>query len=552
MRRRMPVLIALVLIGIVLVGAGILGWKVAERYLPTKEAANLDEVFDCEEGKVSIFLNNELRKEKALYVDNQTYFPLDWVNAYLNERYYWDSVEQKLVYAMPDQILSATAQSEGSDGKKLLLLEGENVYLSAGLLIQYTDLRMELFEASEHKRAFVDSLWESEERAVFRRDAAVRELGGAKSPVITTGQKGEEAVILERLDKWSKVRTVDGCIGYVSNRHLGSVQTVEQVSSFVQPEYTHISMEEPVCLVFHQVTNQDANNNLETLIAKTEGVNVVAPTWFSLKNNNGEFSSLGSISYVEKAHELGLQVWALLDNFSTDVNSKTLLTPTSVRQRLIQNLISEAKRLNLDGLNMDFEGIREEAGVPYVQFLRELSIACRREGLVLSIDDYVPTESTLFYNRKEQGTVADYVIVMGYDEHYEGGEAGPVASLSFVEQGIVDTLREVPKERLINAVPFYTRLWTESEEGLRSKALGIRAAQNWVNDNQVELTWDENLGLSYGEYQTEGQLQYLWMENAESLRKKAELVEKYELAGIACWKLGLETEDVWAAIQPLQ
>ena len=545
MKRLIPMFIAMGLIVVVI--AGYFGWNTAKRYMPSKEMADLEEVFDTQKDKVSIFLDNQMAEEKAIYMEEQTYFPLEWVNQYLNDRYYWDDVEKKLVYVMPDQLLSANAEVTGSDGKKLLWISEEGVYISAGLILQYTNVRMEAFDKGEYKRIFVDTK-DSQTVAKLKHNVSVREKGGIKSPIITIGKKGENVVVLEKMDSWSKVRTKDGCIGYIRNHDMKGEEIEKLASAFVEPVYSHIDMQEKVCLVFHQVTNPDANQNLENLLSKTQGVNVVVPTWFSLTDNEGNFTALGSKDYVEKAHEKGIQVWGLLDNFSNDVKTEVLLSSTTVRQRLIQKLIKEAKDLGLDGLNMDFESLKESAGVHYVQFLRELSIECRKEGLVLSVDNYVPTAGTRFYNRKEQGIVADYVIVMGYDEHYSGGEPGPVASIGYVEMGIKETLKEVPKERVINAVPFYTRLWTEKDGVVSSKALGIGASERWLEENGVELIWQDDVGLSYGELETDDQKQYLWFEDAKSLQMKMDLIKKYELAGVACWKLGLETEDVWDVV----
>ena len=246
---------------------------------------------------------------------------------------------------------------------------------------------------------------------------------------------------------------------------------------------------------------------------------------------------------------MGLQVWALLDNFSSDVQTEVLLSSTSTRRKLINSLMEDVREYDLDGLNMDFEGIREEAGVHYIQFLRELSISCREEGIILSVDNYVPSASTEFYDREEQGIVADYVIIMGYDEHYAGGEPGSVASIEFVKNGIENTLKDVPKEKLVNGVPFYTRLWTETDEGVDSRALGISAAKRWIEENDVELYWQEELGQYYGELPSDDGIQYLWMEEEDSLRQKMDVIKEHDLAGVACWKLGLEDEAAWESIR---
>ena len=164
----------------------------------------------------------------------------------------------------------------------------------------------------------------------------------------------------------------------------------------------------------------------------------------------------------------------------------------------------------------------------------------------------MPSAYTAFYNRREQGIVADYVIVMGYDEHYAGGEAGPVASLPYVEKGIADTLKEVPKEKVINSVPFYTRIWTEKDGKTTSKAYGIRDAKNWIKENNIELEWLDDLGVYYGESSNENGVQFVWMEEEKSLGLKVDLINEYDLAGAACWKLGFEDRSIWEIVSQVK
>lgn len=316
--------------------------------------------------------------------------------------------------------------------------------------------------------------------------------------------------------------------------------------------YQNISLDEKITLVWHQVTLEAANAVLEELLAQTKGINVIAPTWFTLSDNEGNYESLADKSYVEKAHEKGIQVWAVVDNFSREcsknVRSEVLLSKTSVRKRLIENLMKEADTYGFDGINLDFESLKEEAGVHYIEFIRELSVSCRRKGLVLSVDNYVPAGYNYFYNRREQGIVADYVIIMGYDEHYAGGEAGSVASIGYVEDGIRNTLELVPREKVINAVPFYTRLWTQSGEKLSSKAMGISAAKKWIEEQGAQLQWNEELGQYYTQAETEDGESMLWMEDSRSLKLKMDVIKKEDLAGVACWKLGLEPQEIWDVI----
>jgi len=547
-RRVVPFLVALGLI--VLVIAGFFGIRLVERYTPSKEQADIGKLLGVSGDNVAVFLNNELQEAKGIYIEEQTYLPIEWVNDKLNERFYWDNHEKLLVYALPESIVYADHSTKGSTGKPLIWVNDEGVYLSLGLIANYTDIRLDVFDLADYKRVFVNNDWSEETKAVADGKGNVREKGGIKSPIVTRVEKGSEVTVLETMEKWDKVRTPDGYIGYVEHKRLGESRSEAPVSTFVAPVYKNISLDEPVCMAWHQVTKPEGNASFDNLIANTKGLNVISPTWYELTDNEGGFNSYADAAYVQKAHDMGLQVWALINNFSGNVQTEVLLSKTSTRQKLIEKLMAEVEQYGLDGLNLDFEGIKKEAGVHYIQFIRELSVSCRKEGIVLSVDNYVPYAGNEFYNRKEQGIVADYVIVMGYDEHYAGGEPGSVASVGYVNDGISNTLKQVPKEKLINAIPLYTRVWTEAADGKTSSvALGIAKAKEWAVENNVELYWQEELGQYYGELKTEEGTKKVWMEEERSIGLKMDLIRKYDLAGVACWKLGFEPAELWDEIR---
>ena len=431
------------------------------------------------------------------------------------------------------------------------------MYLSLGVVVNYTDIRTQAFATSQIKRVFIDTSWQPYDTAVLKKTGQIRVKGGVKSQIITEAAAGETVDVLETMDKWSRVRTADGYIGYVENRKLEAGEQIAPVSTFEAPVYTSISMDGKVRLGFHQVTRQEGNNTLEDYASNARGMNVIVPTWFNVVSSDGTYTSLASKDYVDKAHDMGLKVWAMVENVSTqesikNLNTKTLMSSTSTRKKLIEKLMNEADTYGFDGFNLDFESLKAEAGPHYVQFIREMSVACRNKGLVLSVDNYVPSSYTAFYNRKEQGIVADYVIVMGYDEHYAGGEAGSVSSIPYVREGIENTLKEVPKEKVINAVPFYTRVWTVNEGKTSSKAYGISDARQWVEENQVELTWDKLLGQYYGETVSGSGQQYIWMEEEDSMKLKIDLIKEFDLAGVACWKLGFEPADIWDIVSEVK
>ena len=204
---------------------------------------------------------------------------------------------------------------------------------------------------------------------------------------------------------------------------------------------------------------------------------------------------------------------------------------------MISQLITEAQNSGLDGINVDFEQITEEMSDHYIQFIRELSVECRKNQIVLSVDNYVPG-FTSHYNREEQGIVADYVIIMGYDEHFAGSEeAGSVASIDFVREGITETLKEVPKEKVINGLPFFTRLWIESSSGLTSQAIGMQEAETAVANAGVTASWDEETQQNYAEWTADGNTYKIWLEDEQSLESKLKVMQEYDLAGADACKL---------------
>lgn len=546
----------LVLMLLLMAAGGAGGYIYMRKYMPSDELSDKAKVFGIKGSQVALLLDNELQEEKGIYEDGQVYLPVGWVNEYLNQRFYWDEGEKLLVYALPESIVYADEDAQGEKGP-LFKVTDDGMYLSLGLVVNYTDIRTRSFATSQIKRVFIDTLWEPYDTAEVKKAGHVREKGGVKSPILTELEQGEQVDVLETMEKWSRVRTEDGYIGYIENRRLDGREQVTPESSFEAPVYTSISMDEKVRLGFHQVTRQEANNTLESYVSVTKDMNVIVPTWFNVISDDGTYNSLASKEYVDKAHEMGLQVWAMVENVSTqesvkNLNTKTLMSSTSTRRKLIENLMKEADTYGFDGFNLDFESLKAEAGPHYVQFIRELSVSCRQKGLVLSVDNYVPSPYSAFYNRREQGIVADYVIIMGYDEHYAGGDAGSVASISYVKDGIENTLKEVPKEKVINAVPFYTRVWTVNEGKTTSKAYGIADARQWVADNHVDLTWDQELGQFYGSTVNGNGEQYIWMEDEKSMALKIGLVKVFDLAGVACWKLGFESSDIWDIVSTVK
>lgn len=542
-KKYMPAFVVCLLILVLAVAGGAV--HVISKYIPTKDRMDLNEYYGLvAEGEAALILGTEKLEQRGIIAGEEGYLPLDVVNTYLNQRYYWDAESQQILYATPSEVTSMPTSTEA--GSEVWLRDG-TVYLSLSYIRQYTDLDTYIYE--NPGRIAIQYQFSDVNTVTAKKDTYVRFRGGIKSEVLAKVKKGTNLILMEELEDWDQVATMDGYIGYVQKKAVSQPEERTFERQFSREEYDYIKMEQPVNLVWHQVTNMEANAGFAEATANMTGVNVISPTWYSIIDNEGNISSLASSDYVAQAHEKGLQVWGLVDNFNENISTTEILSRTSSRQNLVRQLVDAALSAGLDGINIDFEYLEEAVGIHFLQFLRELSVETHKNNLVLSVDNPVPEDFTSHYDRAEQGRVVDYVIIMGYDEHYVGSEeAGSVASLPWVEQGIKDTLTEVPAERVINAVPFYSRLWKTLAGTLSSEAIGMGQAQEVVQKYKVETYWDKNTSQNYGAFESEGAEFQIWIEDAQSIAEKVKLSSKYNLAGVAAWKLGFESSDVWQAI----
>lgn len=542
-RQHIPVLVVCGLI-LVLALAGI-GVHVIKKYIPTKERMDLNEYYgQTAEGESVIVLGTDIMDERALISGEQTYLPLDFVNTWLNQRYYWDSGNSQILYATPSE-LQTYAASENGDGE--VWLRDGNVYLSLSFVQKYTD--MDVYMGENPSRIIIQNQFTGVNTATVQKDTFVRYRGGIKSPVLTKAKKGDTLLYMKEYEDWVQAATLDGYIGFVKKSDISAPETKDFEREFQKEQYQYLTMDEPVNLSWHQVTTQEANSYFADATANVTGVNVISPTWFYLTDTSGNIADISSADYVKQAHDKGMKVWGLIDNFTAEVSTTDTLSQLSSRQNIISQLMAAAEKVGLDGINVDFETLSEDAGPHFLQFLRELSIECHKRGLVLSVDNPVPEDFTSHYDRGEQGEVVDYVIIMGYDEHYVGStEAGSVASLPWVEQGVKDTLAEVPAERTILAIPFYTRLWKTTGGALTSEAIGMDQAQQVLAENNVQTIWDGSVGQNTATYEKDGSTFQIWLEDAKSIAEKVKLIPKYNLAGVAQWKLGFENSSIWQVI----
>ena len=517
---------------------------VVMKYIPSSEKMDLNEYYgEMADGEIALVIGTEKMEERGLVDGDRVYLPLDVVNTYLNQRYYWDSANQQILYATPSELTSASASSEAGDK---VWVKDDKVYLNLTYVQEFTDL--DAYITKDPYRIAIQYKFKNVKTVTVKKNTSIRYRGGIKSAILTSVKKGTKLRLIEEMENWDQVATDDGYIGYIDKKKVGEAEKTKFERSFKREQYSYLTMDSKVNMVWHQVTSTDANAYFADATANMTGVNVISPTWFYLTDTSGNIASIASADYVSQAHEKELQVWGLIDNFTQEVSTTETLSSTAARQNIISQLIQAAQDVGMDGINVDFESLSEDVGIHFLEFLRELSIECHKNNLVLSVDNPVPEDFTSHYDRAEQGRVVDYVIIMGYDEHYVGSEAGSVASLPWVEQGIQDTLDEVPAERVINAIPFYTRLWRTTGGNVTSEAIGMDQAQQTIADNNVETYWDKTTSQNYGKYDIDNSTYQIWLEDAQSVAEKVKLVSKYDLAGVSAWKLGFENNGIWQVI----
>lgn len=569
--------------GVLLIGA--LLFLVAEMFGPSKKRISPEEYFKTAKG-IPVVLNTSLAEQRAYRTEKSIYIPINML-ADVDSHYYHDTSLNEVLYATPTSVLSKPIVEAKKSGEGRLTAQGGSdasflsvdgaVYADIEIVREWSPVEIDLLSDPERLWIRTDAK-ANYKKATVKKSAALRDDANNKGSILEDLTAGESVYVLGEQGTFTEVFTEKGYTGYVKKNVLETEGSAVALTDKKASAYSGHGLSEPVCMIWHQIFEGSAKTQTERFekaIEKTPGVNVVSPTWFSLAAENGAITSFGDASYVEAAHARGIKVWGLVDNFNKQVDNLKVLSDHESRATLIASLMSEAERTGLDGINIDFEsnstglgGLSKACGIHFIQFLRELSIECNKAGLTLSVDNYVPMSYNEFYHRDRQAECVDYVIIMGYDEHYGGSDPGSTASISFVTNGILNTLKEVPASKVINAVPFYTRLWKMTPQAqasssakviedlsspigpyvLTSSALGAEAVNNILVEQSLTPKWLEAEKQNYVEYFSEGCYYKLWIEDAESMQPRISIMKSQQLAGIACWKLGLENSSLWNVI----
>lgn len=547
------IIIAAAAAGLVVIVAAMF---VIVRYTPTKEKMSGYKYFDIDMNtdKVLVMIDGESYPDTGINIDGRLYLPQEFIADNINVGFYYDKESDATLYSDTSYIYAFKKnQNDYSDdtGKTYTMdysvirdVDGE-CFIAWDYVAERTDCEYQY--VSEPDRLNVTLKRDAKQCVTAGKKAAVRYRGGIKSPVLEYVSKGDRLEYVDDIDEWIKVTTVSGYTGYVKKSEVSDTFEYVREQKAVE-EHNFLLKNEKITLAWFQVSGTAGNSSIDNNISTISGVNVIAPTWYSVTDASGNMSSYASADFVSKMHQRGIDVWALVSDFDTNVDFAQLYSSKAARTNMVNKLVGEAKSYGFDGINLDYENIKSAYAKDYLQFVRELSVACERNGIVLSTDNYKPEAYNRCYNLKEQSRFVDYVIVMAYDEHYAGTDAGSVASLPFVKEAVEDTVQLVGKEHVIAGIPFYTRIWTTTDGNTTSRAVGMQAAIDQLNsDGQVAL-WNDDCGQYVASYTVGSSTRQIWFEEEKSIEAKMQVIQQENTAGVACWKLGLEKSTVWSVI----
>lgn len=583
MKKALKIVIPIILIAVV----AAVGYLRYERY---KESITPnDEIVEF----FNKFHTNLVIEDKLIETDNppkvrdgEILLPIETIREYFDKNIYWDDVLKKVTITTKDRVirmktyeLEAMINNKPVDLRIAAVEEDGTVYVPIEFLSEFYGIDIKYNEA--YDVIIIDPLINMIRIAVpSENDAAVRTGRSIKDPVIrkyddiTTSGSDEflidgklinEDVSLSDLSEsamvvfteytdWYLVRTSSGEIGYIRKDQV----SVKWITLKRSPDSKAVETEAwkpengKINLVWEMIYSGRPNL---AQIGKIDGLDVISPTWFELKDDQGNVVSRADPVYIDWAHQNGYKIWALFANDFQDINAtNSFLNNTDARDNAIRQILSYASLYNLDGINIDFENIYKQDKDALSQFIREITPFLREQGLVVSIDVNIPDGSdtwSLCYDHEALGEIVDYMMLMTYDQHWSSSPvAGSVAQLTWVENNLRKVLDMVPAEKLLLGLPFYTRMWREETDGARVRVtspsvLTMQGSRNYVKDNDLEVVWDRDSGQFYTEHKDGSVTTKIWIEDHNSINMKSSLALKYRLAGTAAWRRSDETKEVW-------
>ncbi|SMP38014.1 glycosyl hydrolase family 18 protein [Anoxynatronum buryatiense] len=494
-------------------------------------------------------------------VGNEVLVSLELAEIMTNVHYYWDRTEETLVATTYDYVYRFQPGRDFlmENGRPVdlpipMTVEGNVPYLPVAFLNNHLSMEWQLRQEDqvlviEEKRPC--RMWAE----VITEAPVMRQAPAVKAPMFEeTLVPGDRLMVYETYEKWLKVRNEAGLIGYIQKKDVRRYEECAEISTrSLANRSPRQDTKGKISLVWehvHQVNPSTAG------LVPLPGVDVVSPTWYEIADESGAVSSNISQAYLNWALTHGYEVWPLVSNGFNPDRTSAFLASTSIRETIIDQLLESVLQHGMHGLNIDFENVYLDDRDHVTQFVRELTPLFREAGLVVSMDVTIRSTSemwSMFYDREALGEIVDYIVVMTYDQHWGSSPvAGSVAQYQWVENGIKGILEQVPAEKVLLGLPFYTRMWEEKEvDGqitVSSQALSMNQVQQIITGRNLEVVWEEESGQYYTEYTEGGSRFRIWVEDARSIDLKSSLVHRHQLAGTASWRRGFESQEIWGVL----
>ena len=494
--------------------------------------------------------DKDIDKEDFSIEDGMIYLSLDYIKEYLDKDIEYDKS-------------SGEVRINNDHANKVLKLNGYEAKFNSGTI----DLRAPVIEKDGKIMLPIEAfIYDYDVRLRYDKDirlllldyrdkdydlskttseTLLREGASKRSPIIKKLPEGEELYVYGDKGKYYKVRMTEGYAGYVLKKDLD--ENFEKVSFKSTSKNTSDDLINLTWDYTYAEHSEDKINQIKDI----KGLDVIIPTWFSIRNGNGDMIDRGNQNYIKKYNDLGIDVWAYLDNsFDPEITHQALSNETT-RKKIINKTLELCKKYGMKGINIDFEHTKIDDRDYITDFVREFRQAADEDFIItVDVTPQISADVTKEpYDRKALAEIADYMVVMAYDQHWGSSDkAGSVAQYKWVEGSINVLFRNIPNKKMILGVPLYTRIWKEDGGKVTSKTISMDEVARIIASKGLKPVWDKESQQNYIEYQENGADYKIWIEDANSLEKKVSLVNKYNLAGVGSWRLGFETSNIWDVI----
>jgi len=530
----------------------------AIKFIHNKYSPNTNIISFFDEDIINIVIEDELVNEygQPIIEGKEILLPFDLIKKYIDDTIYYDKDRAKITITSEDKVIRISNNDlQAFLNMEKYTLDASSRYVNGILYVPIMafkdifDIDIQLIK-DEHV-LIIDKLknykivgYINNEQGVIRSDMSVYK------PIYKMYNPSNiEVIVYSTLGDWTKIRTSEGIIGFVENKYLNTHIEYEKVVIDIRKDIPgEIDTIIFAWEAFYDQTKGDSN------IVDSSVLNVISPTWFKIADVAGNINSFAETTYVQKAHELGYQVWPLVSNTFSDIEmTSEILRNTDVRDNIIRQIIAFSTIYNIDGISVDLENIYLKDKDVYTQFIRELVTLAHKSNLLVSVAVGIPEGSETYskcYDHKQLGLIADYIMVMTYDQYYGSSKtAGSQAQVSWVEKNLEKTLELVDSQKLVMGIPLYTRLWEITSKGAHNiRNYSIDGAKQLIEEKNATIKWDDESGQYVATYNEKGNTYKMWLEDESSIKEKVALVNKYDLRGVCLWELNWGNDSIWDAI----